>query len=110
MEKKEITCAFCGGKGELKFEDFPLLNGKIILKEEPHYECKKCGEKFVTGEQMRETEKRLNTFSMKRPVISTGRSLAITFPSDLIEYYSIKKGTSVQIIPESRNIIKLVLS
>ena len=106
MEQK-IKCVFCGGKTELHFENVELLDGKMTLKNEPYYKCTSCKKEYVSSEQMRETEQKLNSFYIKRPVIATGRSLAITLPPDIAEFYSIKKGTKIQLIPESKNTLKL---
>ncbi len=107
MEKKTMICGFCGGEAELKFSDIKLFGGKIILREQPFFKCKKCKREFTTSDQMRETEKQLNVFSMTRPFVSTGGSLAITIPPDLAKFYNIKKGTKAQLIPESRCMLKV---
>lgn len=107
MEKKTMKCGFCNGEAELKFGDDKLFDGKIILRDQPFFKCKKCKREFVTSDQMRETEKQLNAFSMTRPVVSTGGSLAITIPPDLARFYNIKKGTKAQLIPESKCLLKI---
>ncbi|MFH1257219.1 MAG: AbrB/MazE/SpoVT family DNA-binding domain-containing protein [Candidatus Diapherotrites archaeon] len=106
MEKK-VDCVFCGGETEVKCETIELLGGKVTLKEQPYYSCRKCKKEFVSSEQMRETEKQLNSFSITRQIVSTGRSLAVTIPADLAEFYNLKKGEKVQLIPESRHLLKL---
>ncbi|MBU2100420.1 AbrB/MazE/SpoVT family DNA-binding domain-containing protein [Candidatus Micrarchaeota archaeon] len=110
MEKKELECGFCGGKTELKCESLELLNGKVVLKQQPYYKCKKCKKEFVSSEQMKETEKQINTFYVSRPIVSTGRSLAITIPTDLAKFYDLKKGEKVQLIPESRHSLKVKIT
>jgi len=107
MVEKEIKCIFCKGKTELHYEDLGLLDGKITLKGEPYYKCKK---EYVTSSQMRGTETKINSFYITRPVIATGRSLAITLPPDISNFYSIKKGTQIQIIPESKTTLRLRLA
>ena len=108
--KKTIDCHFCSGKTELKFEELSLNNGRIIVKDSPYYKCKKCGEEFSTSEQMQELSNELNSkFSFMRPVITAGRSLAITLPKDLIEYCKIKKGRLIKLVPETRNKIELII-
>ena len=107
MEKKEIKCVFCSGNTELKYEEIEMLDGKIVLKQQPFYKCKKCGKEFVSSAQMRETESQLNTFSITRPIVSTGRSLAITIPPDMAKFYKLKKRGKVQLIPESRHVLKI---
>ena len=107
MEKEKIDCVFCSEKAELKYETVELLGGKVVLKQQPYYKCKKCGKEFVTSRQMRETEKQINSFSVSRPIVSTGRSLAITIPTDLAKFYKLKKGGNVQLIPESRHMLKV---
>ncbi|MFH1544822.1 MAG: AbrB/MazE/SpoVT family DNA-binding domain-containing protein [archaeon] len=107
MEKKEMKCVFCEGKAELKHETIELSDGKIALREQPYYKCMKCKKEFVSSEQMEETEKRINLFSFIRPIISTGRSLAITIPADLAKFYELRRGEKVRLIPESRRLLKV---
>lgn len=107
MGKESIECVFCSGSTQLKFEEIQLLGGKVILKEQPFYRCKKCKREFVTSQQMHETEAMLNTFSVTRPVVSTGRSLAVTIPADIAKFYSLKKGEKVKLIPENKHMLKI---
>jgi hypothetical protein len=110
MGENEMNCRFCGGMASVCYEDLSLLGGKVVLKGEPYFKCIKCGKEFVTSEQMRETESKVSGFSFGKQVISTGRSLAITIPSEIVEFYSMKKGTKVRMIPENRNTMKIVFS
>ncbi|MDO8538263.1 MAG: AbrB/MazE/SpoVT family DNA-binding domain-containing protein [archaeon] len=111
MEKKEIKCHLCGGKAILKFDELKLDEGKIVIKNSPYYECQKCKEKFSTSEQMQELSEQINTkFSFKRPIINAGRSLAITLPADLVEYYDLKKGEKITLIPEGKKGIKIKIA
>ncbi len=108
--EKEIKCHLCNGVAVLKFEDLKLDNGRIIIKDSPYYECSKCGEKFSTSEQMHGLSNRINSkFVFQRPIINAGRSLAITLPSDLVQYYNLKKGEKIKLIPENRKEIKLAI-
>ena len=114
MEKKE-ECIFCGGKGKLAYEDIKLLGGKVIIKDAPHYKCQSCGEKFSTSKQMYQLsdkiqEIRNERFIFHRSVISAGRSLAITFPSDLAKFYNMRKGTKAEIIPKGKKELLIRLS
>lgn len=106
MKKRTSNC-ICGGATELKSETIKLFGGKIILKQQPYYKCRKCKKEFVTSEQMRETEKQINSFSVTRPIVSTGGSLAITIPTDLAKFYGLKKGKTAQLVPESRSVLKV---
>jgi DNA-directed RNA polymerase subunit RPC12/RpoP len=110
MGKNTIECKVCGGSAEIKYENISLFDGKITLRDEPYYKCSKCKREFVTSEQMKESENRLNMFYVTRPVIATGRSLAISIPSDLAKFYSLKKGTEVKIIPENKQTIKIMIT
>lgn len=102
---KKIICDVCGKEAILKYRDITLDNGKIIIKKEPYYECQKCKESFVTSEQMKELDKRLyNSFIFKRNVIVAGKSLAVTLPKDVVDYYKIKKGNKVSILTDSKSI------
>ncbi|MCR4336064.1 MAG: YgiT-type zinc finger protein [archaeon] len=105
---KELTCHLCSGKAVLKFEEFELDNGKIIIKESPYYKCSECKEEFVTSEQMAELSNQINNnFVFSRPIINAGRSLAITLPSDIVQYYHLKKGEKIKLIPENKKEIRL---
>ena len=106
MENK-IDCYYCKGKAILKQRDLKLFEGKIVLKQQPYYQCLKCRRDFATSEQMLETEKELNTFSVKRQIVETGRSLAITIPKEMAEFFELKKGSEIQLIPESKSILKI---
>ena len=107
--KTKMKCPACGGSAVLKKATTKLFNGLIVLKDEPLYECMKCGEKFVTGKMVDESVKRARKdFVFNRQIISTGGSLGITFPSDLSEYYKLGKGKNVSIIPEDENTIKII--
>lgn len=107
MEKEKMKCVFCGGKAKLEYETIELAGGKITLREQPFFKCQKCKRDFVTSGQMRETEKQLNVFSVMRPFVSTGGSLAITIPTEIAKFYKIKKGSRAQLIPESRGMLKI---
>jgi hypothetical protein len=107
MGKENVKCVFCEGEAELKHENIELLGGKFVLKQQPYYKCLKCRGEFVTSEQMRETEKQINSFYVSRPIVSTGRSLAITIPTDLAKFYNLKKGEKVRLIPESKHLLKV---
>ena len=107
MEEKKVNCVFCKGKAKLMHETIELLDGKVILKQQPYYKCVKCKKEFVSSKQMKETEKQINVFSFVRPIVSTGRSLAITFPTELTRFLKLKKGKKVQLIPESKQVIKI---
>lgn len=107
MEKEGMKCVFCEGKTTIGCENIELLDGKIVLKQQPYYKCLKCKKEFVSSEQMKETEKQINSFCVSRPIVSTGRSLAITIPTDLAKFYNLKKGEKVQLIPENRQMLKV---
>jgi hypothetical protein len=78
---------------------------KLIIKKEPYYECQKCKDCFVTNKQMKDLDKRLhNSFIFKRNVIVAEKSLAVTLPKDVIDYYKIKKGNKVSILTDSKSI------
>lgn len=104
---EKIKCVFCGGIAEIKFENIELLSGKVVLRQQPYFKCMECKREFVTSEQMRETEKQINVFSITKPIVSTGRSLAITIPKELAKFFDLKRGGKVQLIPESRHLLKV---
>lgn len=107
--KTKIKCPICEGNAVLKKATTKLFSGLIILKDEPLYECMKCGEQFSTGKMVDESAKRAKkAFVFNRQIISTGGSLGITFPSGLSEYYKLGKGKNVSIVPEDENTIKII--
>ena len=106
--EKEIKCVLCKSTAGLKFEELKLDNGKITIKDSPYYKCAKCGEEFSTAEQMQELSDQLNMrFKFKRPIINAGRSLAVTLPADLVEFYNLKKGEKIELIPENRHELRI---
>ncbi len=108
--EKEIKCHLCRGKAKLKFEELKLDNGRIVIKDSPYYKCNKCGEEFATSEQMQELSEQINTkFVFQRPLINAGRSLAVTIPADIVEYYNLKKGKKIKIIPKNRHKIEITI-
>ena len=108
MEEK-IKCHLCGGKAELKYENFKLDNGRITINDSPYYKCTKCKGEFSTSEQMHELSDLINNkFVFQRLIINAGRSLAVTIPSDLAQYYNLKKGEKIRIIPEGKKELKIM--
>ncbi|MFH1256962.1 MAG: YgiT-type zinc finger protein [Candidatus Diapherotrites archaeon] len=108
--KAKMKCPVCEGEAVISKNTLRLFKGMITLKENPIYKCIKCGEEFATGKMVDETLGRAKKqLSFKRQIISTGGSLAITFPSDLSEYYGLEKGEKVRLIPESAKEIRLVI-
>lgn len=101
--EKEIKCHLCGGTAVLKLEELKLDDGKIIIKDSPYYQCQKCKESFSTSEQMNALDEQIHThFSFKRAIINAGRSKAVTFPPDFADYYGLKKGRKIEMIPQSQ--------
>ncbi len=109
--EKEIKCHLCRkGKALLKFEELSLNEGKLIIRDSPYYECKNCHEAFSTSEQMRALSDQLHSsFFFLRPIIHAGRSLAITFPADLVQFSNLKKGEKVRIIPEGKHEWRIIV-
>lgn len=106
--EKEIKCHLCKGNAVLEFEELKLANGKIILKDSPYYKCLSCKEEFATDEQMKELDLQINTkFIFQRSIINAGRSLAITLPADVVQYYNLKKGEKIEIIPQNKHELKI---
>lgn len=109
MASKTITCPVCKGTAVLKEKETELLEGLVVLKKDPYYYCQECREKFSTSTQVKKGLETLQkAFSFKRQVIKTGRSLAITIPTDLSEFYHLKKGSIVTLSPESGNKVEIV--
>lgn len=106
--EQEITCHLCNGKASLKFEELKLDGGKITIKDSPYFQCANCKESFSTSEQMQALDKRIHgAFSFKRTVIHAGRSKAVTFAPDFADYYGLKKGSKIELIPETTKEFKV---
>lgn len=106
--EEEIDCHLCQGRAQLKYEELSLDDGRITIKDSPYYRCVKCKEEFATSEQMHALSDQINTkFVFQRPVINAGRSLAITLPADIVQYYHLKKGKKIKIVPEGRHTLKI---
>ncbi|MDD2478211.1 MAG: YgiT-type zinc finger protein [Candidatus ainarchaeum sp.] len=54
-----MNCPFCKGSAKLEKADLILDNGKIIIKNEPNYKCKKCKQEFCTSDQMFHLDKKI---------------------------------------------------
>lgn len=106
--KTKIGCPACSGTAALSKTSLRLFNGMIELKQNPIYECGKCGEKFATGGIIDDAlDMAKKEFGFARQIVSTGGSLAITIPADLAEFYRLKKGEKIKLVPESRKIMKV---
>lgn len=106
MEEDDI-CIKCGKKAELRKGKFKMFGGRVVLDEEG-YQCGHCGERFYTSAQMRLIEKQLHEkYEFRRTVIETGRSLAITLPSDFVDFYNIHKGSQVTVVPDGKKDARL---
>lgn len=55
-----LNCPFCKGSVILEKTDLILDNGKVIIKNEPNYKCKKCKQEFCTSEQMYHLDKEIS--------------------------------------------------
>src|SRR3989344_1474872 len=106
--QNEVKCHLCGGKAVLQFEELKLDEGKITIKDSPYYRCQKCKEEFSTAEQMKELDEQLQfRFRFQRSIIHAGRSLAITLPTDLVEFYNLKKGEKLTLIPDGKKQLRI---
>lgn len=106
--KTKIKCPICEGEARLSKTSIKMFNGVVTLKDNPIYECSKCKEKFATGKMVDKTvERAKKEFSFARKLISTGGSLAITIPPDLAQFYKLKKGESVELVPAGEHLMKV---
>jgi len=106
--KTKIKCPVCSGKAVLSKENLELFDGLITLKNNPIYKCENCRESFASGKLVDETlNKARKQFNFSRRIVSTGGSLAITFPSDLTKFYKLKKGEKIKLIPEGERSLKV---
>lgn len=106
--KTKVKCPICEGDARLSKTSLKMFGGLIMLKDNPIYECMKCKERFATGKMVDSTvEKARKEFSFARKLISTGGSLAITIPPDLAQFYKLKKGESIELIPAGEHLMKI---
>ncbi len=98
MGKKEVERCGCGAVSELKTRDESFFGGRVIIRGQEYYRCKR-GHEYLTSEQMRKYENEFkNQYFVQRQVIETGHSLAITIPPDFAQFYHLKKGSKVRLI------------
>ncbi|MFH0955038.1 MAG: YgiT-type zinc finger protein [Candidatus Micrarchaeota archaeon] len=109
MDTKTRKC-MCGGTAVLKFNDLKLFDGKLVLKDQPYYQCTRCGEEYVTSEQMGKQEPKVRAFlGLERKFISTGGSVGLTFPPLIAKQQGIKKGGKFRLVIESPKKVAIVL-
>jgi len=108
LKEGKIYCASCNF--EMKkvvlsnyefFEGYPLKNVSA-------FKCLNCGKLFFTEEQVaimnkRTAELRQSFFGFERTVTKSGRSLAITIPSELVDHLKIRKGEKIKVIPLAKD-------
>ena len=98
--KAKVKCPLCGSAALLSKSNLSLFNGTFTLKDNPLYHCIGCGEEFASGKMVDDSLKSARRqFSFKRQLISTGGSLALTFPGDLLQYYGLSSGSKVNYSP-----------
>ncbi len=101
---------FCGSTAALRFEDIRLFEGKLILKGQPFYRCPKCGEDFSTSRQVSKGADEAREFlGITRKFISTGGSVAATFPPAIAKQHGIKKGKKFRLVSEGPKKIAIVI-
>jgi hypothetical protein len=109
MDAKTSKC-ICGGIGVLIFEDVKLFEGKLILKDQPYYKCNNCGEEFSTSKQVSRGADEVREFlGITRKFISTGGSVAATFPPAIAKQHGIKPGKKFKLVSEGPKKIAIVI-
>ena len=99
-------CYICGeGRLEKQKIDF-LLYGESLGKFEAEV-CSKCGEKFFSEEasdKIDEKAKKKGLYGLEAhtTVGAVGNSLDIRLNKKIIKFLGIKKGTAVNVYPESK--------
>ena len=102
------ACIVCKKDTELKKGVLSLLGGKIVIDDE-YYKCPHCGEKFSTSKQMNMAADQIrNKYHLERTIIETGRSLAFTLPPSFAQFYNLKKGSKVRVVPEGKDYARIV--
>ncbi len=61
---KQVKCS-CGGRAIAKVRDIKLKQTPATIRGVHYYECKKCGEKFSTSEQMHELDGKIKELRME---------------------------------------------
>ena len=106
MVKEQIYCAKCSTlMQETILPEYEYVVG-LPLKDVSAYKCPNCNEIFFTEEQASSMEKRSKAlervrFGFERKITITGKSLAVTIPSDLANHLLLKQGSKVKIVPLS---------
>lgn len=107
--KTKIKCPICDGKAILSKSSLKLFNGAITISDNKMYKCEECGEKVATGKMIDKSMKKAGeNFNFSKQIISTGRSLAITLPTDLLEFYKLRKGSKIRLVPSGKNEIRII--
>ncbi len=102
MEKKKVETCICGSTAELCVKEKTFFGGRVVLRNYEYYRCKR-GHEYLTSEQAsRHDEEFRRQYFVHRQIISTGRSLAVTFPSDFVDFYNLKKGKKITIVPAGK--------
>lgn len=110
MEKILPYPCLCGGKMK-EIEDYVEFFGKQFGPVTVEI-CTMCGERYVSGEVMKELEKKwkkLGLFGLERKVQVTksGSSLVIRIPPEILKFAGIKYKSLLSIVPVEKKRLEI---
>lgn len=106
----KIYCANCNILMQKSIlSEYEYLVG-LPLKNIPTYKCPRCKQIFFTEKQSASMERKSQAmeqsrFGFERKITISGKSLAVTIPSELAEHLMLKQGSKVKIMPLSNETI-----
>ena len=102
MAKEKVEKCICGAPASLRVKERSLFGGKVVIKDYEFYRCERGHEYLEEAQMSKHDAEFRRQYFVQRHVIKTGRSLAITMPPDFAEFYNLKKGKKVTIVPAGR--------
>ena len=108
----ENKCVSCKGKLKNKIVDYKVYG--VNIGKFPALVCNSCGEHWFSEETSRKIEakeKELGLFglSIDTKVSYSGNSLIIRIPKELAKFLSIKKETKIELSPENKNKLCIIV-
>ena len=104
MKENTLYCAPCNTEMKLVILPKYEFEEGCPIFHVPTYQCPSCKDIFFTEEQSDAMEEMTDeiqkkSFGFERKVTISGKSLAVTIPTDLAGHLHIKAGTKVRILP-----------
>ncbi len=101
-----MNCILCNGKtkqGEVEYSEYGISFGKF-----KGFVCMSCNETYFESDIVSEIQKisqakGLCGLAKKAIVGEVGNSLAIRIPKELVQFFDIKKGQEVLLVPQNKH-------